>query len=178
MESLKIILEVVKYAIPALLVLLAMKLINEQNLKRQNLEQKKDLSSDLTKQYLPLKLSAYERLVLFLERIQPLNLISRLNNMGVSAREYYAVLVHEVRSEYEHNLAQQIYVSEGSWQELVKAKEEVLGMINLSMQGMPPEASAVDLCKQLIANQSEMEKSISANAILRMKKDLKDLFEL
>src|ERR1700752_3046191 len=83
---------------------------NEQ--KRREFELKKSSQANIT----PLKIQAYERIVIFLERINPNSLVVRVNKNNMNARQLHLELVSTIKAEYEHNLSQQIYMSEGAWE--------------------------------------------------------------
>src|SRR5574339_841938 len=72
---------------------------------------------------LPNRLQAYERMTLFLERIAPQNLLIRLNTSNMPAREFHQLLLNEIRNEYNHNVSQQVYMSEEVWGQIKSAKE-------------------------------------------------------
>ncbi len=81
---------------------------------------------------LPLRLQAYERIVLFLERITPNNLVMRINRPEMDAFQLQNELLRAIREEFEYNLSQQLYISSRSWELVKNAKEEMIRMINLA----------------------------------------------
>lgn len=97
-----------------------------------------------------LRLQAYERLVLLADRISLPNLISRLNQGGLSAKEMQLLLVHTIRQEFEHNITQQIYVSAEGWEAVRNLKEQNLLIINQVSSFLPETASGADLNKALL----------------------------
>src|SRR6202046_1902859 len=108
-------LDILKYTIAGMgIVWIAFYLIKpylDRDEKIQMLEFRKTLSN----QTLPLRLQAYERLVLFIERINPANMLIRMNATSYSAHELYSLIVEDIRSEFQHNITQQIYVSSRAW---------------------------------------------------------------
>jgi len=98
----------------------------------------------------PLQLQAYERLILLTDRIALPNLINRMNQPGLSAKEMQALLTQSTRQEFEHNITQQIYVSPEAWDAVRNYKEQNLLIINQVASFLPPEASALDLNKSLL----------------------------
>lgn len=98
----------------------------------------------------PLKLQAYERLVLLAERIALPNLVSRLNHPGATAREMQAVLLDNIRQEYEYNASQQVYVSPAAWDAIRNLKDQNMLIINQIANILPPEAKGSDLNKQIL----------------------------
>jgi hypothetical protein len=99
---------------------------------------------------LPLKLQAYERLILLADRISLPNLISRLNQPGLGLRDMQQMLVQTIRQEFDHNITQQIYVSPEAWDAIRNLKEQNLLIINQVASFLPETASGQDLNKALL----------------------------
>jgi DNA-binding Xre family transcriptional regulator len=91
-----------------------------------------EISAELKKNALPIRLQAYERLCLFLERIAPGNLVPRIKPFSDNKHDYENLLIRTIEQEFEHNLAQQIYISERCWSIIVTAKNATIQMIRLS----------------------------------------------
>lgn len=123
------ILEILKYTIPALIVFITVYLIMKKYLQQQfNLEALKFRHQE-SKNTLPLKLQSYERLALFCERIKPDQLIFRLNGPQMNAKDLRNSMLIAIQKEYEHNLTQQIYVSEKLWEIINFSKNEIINLI-------------------------------------------------
>ncbi|MFZ9386735.1 MAG: hypothetical protein ACO25B_02540 [Chitinophagaceae bacterium] len=105
------------------------------------------VTSDST---LPLKLQAYERLILLTERISLPNLISRLSKPGISAYEMKLILTENIKQEFDYNSTQQLYVSPVSWDSVRNLKEQNIMVINQVSATLPPDASAADLNKKIL----------------------------
>src|SRR6201985_694771 len=124
MQSYAYLLDIVKYTISGLgVVWIAFYLIKpylEKNEKIQLLEFKKSVAN----QTLPLRLQAYERIILFIERINPANMIIRLNAPEYTADDLHSILITEIRHEYEHNVTQQVYVSSRAWSVVRRVKDD------------------------------------------------------
>ena len=99
---------------------------------------------------LQLQLHAYERLILLADRIALPNLISRLNQPGMSVQDMQMVLSHNIRQEFEHNVTQQIYVTTESWEAVRNLKDQNLLIINQIASFMPAEASGLDLNRSIL----------------------------
>lgn len=99
---------------------------------------------------LPLRLQAYERLVVFMERIRPENLIARVGEPGLKVKDIRMLMIHSIQSEYEHNVSQQIYVSLEAWEAVSNAKEQLVSLINSVAEKVSPEAEGRALSKQLL----------------------------
>jgi hypothetical protein len=98
----------------------------------------------------PLKLQAYERLILLADRIALPNLISRTNQPGLNVREMQNLLVQTVRQEFDYNITQQIYVSPEAWDAIRNLKEQNLLIINQVASYLPETATGQDLNKSLL----------------------------
>jgi len=168
--------EMLKYSIPAILVLVTAKLVLDGKRAEREQESQLLLKQEMVKQHLPLRLSAYERLVLFLERISPEQLLMRIPPQNLRAGEFRRALTAEIRAEYEHNLAQQIYVSPQGWQALVQAKEAILTLIHEAQEGLEEGAPAQELGQRIIAVYTDKKQFPSQQAILVLKRDLQVLF--
>lgn len=97
-----------------------------------------------------LRLQAYERLVLLTERIALPNLISRLNQPGISAAEMKLILTENIKQEFEYNSTQQLYVSPISWDAVRNLKEQNIMVIHQVAASLPLDASANDLNKKIL----------------------------
>ncbi|MDF2433289.1 MAG: hypothetical protein JWP44_2920 [Mucilaginibacter sp.] len=169
-------LDILKYTIAGLgVVWIAFYLIKpylDRDEKIQLLEFKKTVSN----QTLPLRLQAYERLVLFIERVNPANMLIRLNGPAYSAHELYSLIVEDVRNEYQHNITQQIYVSARAWSVVKRVKEDTLGVVNNAIRMLPETASGLDLSKTILSNLSSLEDSPYEIGASLLRKDLEELF--
>ena len=114
----------------------------------------------------PLKVQAYERLVLYLERIRFSVLVKRIFMPGMSRSDLQFALIQNVQDELEHNLAQRLYVSEPVWFNIIIVKDEVLKSINAAF-GENPEADAA-MMAQIIAS---MDNSLVDKAVIAIKKE-------
>lgn len=128
-------------------------------------------------QILPLRLQAYERIILFLERINPSNMLIRLHVSGMSAREMQHLILSEVRQEYQHNIAQQLYVSNHSWKIVNRIKEDTIAMINNAAKGLPEHASATDMSRIILTHLADFaEDNPYTTALTIVKQDIQKLF--
>ncbi|RYD58155.1 MAG: hypothetical protein EOP56_04335 [Sphingobacteriales bacterium] len=144
------ILEILKYTIPAIIVLIASYLIVQKflvsELKRKQLALLQE-SQDIT---IRLRLQAYERLALYAERIHPRNLIPRVYQGGMTVADLQHALIFNIRTEFEHNLSQQIYVSKQVWDTVRNVKEQEMNLVNQIAKQLNPEASAKELHARMI----------------------------
>lgn len=125
---------------------------------------------------LPLQLQAYERLVLLVERINLQNLISRVFQQGLTATEMQIGLVQTVRAEFDHNVAQQIYVSPVAWEAVKTLKEQTITIINQVASQLPKDATAMDLNKQILEIFMQAESSPAELTSQILNAEAKQLF--
>lgn len=128
------------------------------------------------KHTLPLRLQAYERLTLFLERISPGALMFRVHKNHLTARALHAELLATVREEFEHNVTQQIYVSDRAWQQVKMAKEETLRIINIAADGLGEGAGGTALGQRVFEVASKLSHLPTQQAIVALKEDVRKLF--
>ncbi|CAL1517306.1 hypothetical protein [Chitinophaga sp. MM2321] len=99
---------------------------------------------------LPLQLQAYERIALYVDRITPQSLIGRIYQPGLTAVDMQISMVQTIKSEYEHNVTQQIYVSSMAWEAVKTLKEQTISVINQVAVQLPPDAPAMELNRQIL----------------------------
>ncbi len=105
---------------------------------------------ELNNETLKLRLQAYERLTLLAERIGLQNLIIRIPNAGLTARQMQSTLVEAIKMEYEYNISQQVYVSAEAWRAVNNLKEQNIYIVNQLASTLPMQASGLDLNKNII----------------------------
>lgn len=165
-----------KIIIPSALVLYAMYLTITSFLNKDFEKKLVDLKSKNREIVLPIRLQAYERIILLLERITPNNLIIRVNNPSYTAKEFQQILLKEIREEFNHNLSQQVYISDNSWVLVKKAVEDLMVIINNASKTLAPEASGLDLAKKIFENVIENNSDITSEAISSVKDEIRQIF--
>ena len=169
-------LEILKYTLPSLIVFLTALLILKLFLKNEEKRRKFELSMSNKDNVLPLRLQAYERLILFLERISPDSMVMRLKNTRSNVAQMQNELINTVRTEYEHNLSQQTYVSAQAW-ELIKAvRAETIKLINTSAAELKPDEPGINLSKRILEKAMEMTNAPSFAALQFLKNEVKEFF--
>lgn len=117
------------YCIPALVTGVIAFLFFREHTDNENNRRNFILKESIQKESLPIRLQAYERLTLFLERISPQNLLKRVFPISQEVEDYKSLLIQTVEQEYEHNLSQQIYVSDPCWRIVSAAKNSTIQTI-------------------------------------------------
>jgi len=120
-------------------------------------------------------MEAYQRAILYLERIHPTSLVLRLNQPEVSAKAMEALLLKALRDEYDHNVAQQLFISEASWKLLKNAKEETGRLISVISEQLSEGSNAIELCSALITKTAEVNPLPSEIAINALKSEFQRL---
>ena len=168
--------EVLKFFLPAIVLLFIARMILQAYLGNEALRREEARSSGNRQIVLPLRLQAYERLVLLLERISPSQAITRVLQPGMNALQFQMLLTQNIREEFEHNMVQQIYVSPQSWTLIKSAKEEVIRLINTISAETDSKATASDLAMVLIERSVEWDKNPIQEAINHLKQEASELF--
>ena len=169
--------EILKIILPAGAVFAAAFLIVKKFLdndqKRRDQEIKKNNQASIT----PLRLQAYERIVIFLERVNPNTLVVRINKNGMTAHQFHLELIKTVKSEYEHNLSQQIYMSYGAWELVKTTKEEIIKLINITATKVAHDANSNDLAMMILNVTANLGKKLPNDIALEyIKKEVNNLF--
>ena len=163
--------EILKYILPALIVFITVYYTMKQYLNSQyNLQYLKNQNKN-AEQNIPIKLQAYERLLLLMERIRLTNLVFRLRSSDMNVKELTASLLISIQKEFEHNQAQQLYVSSNLWNIIKLAKENVQNIISESSTKFPETENSGNLANMLMMIEKGQNKSSVDVAIEAIKKE-------
>lgn len=132
------------------------------------------LKKDMQTTSLPLRLQAYERLTLFLERISPNKLLLRVKPMSSNKEDYESLLIQSIQQEMEHNLTQQIYVSEKCWGVITTAKAATVQLIRKA--NLSEKTDSADKLREVILTEMMERSSPSDAAISILKEEVRELF--
>lgn len=149
MEIVTVVLEILKYTLPALIVFLTAYFLLTKYMLKEATHKAIELKMVRDKEIVLLRLQAYERLALFLERINFAPVISRVRSPDMLSHELQYAIVKNIREEFDHNLSQQIYISPNAWNLIVSCKEEMMKTVNLIGTQLPPESSSGQLINAL-----------------------------
>ena len=168
-NGLEVLVNILYFIVPSIIVFgvtyyLVNKFMAEQR-KVRLLELKKEQLKSIT----PIKLQAYERLTLFLDRISPDNLVVRLSKAGQSSNQLRHELIQTITSEFNHNISQQIYVSNDCWNMIKAVKEQIIGIVEVCYQECGSGASGPDLGK-LVLTKLMNEKTIPTQKAIELLK--------
>ena len=151
-------LEFIKILVPAALVLYAMYLVVKSFLHKEIEKATLEYKANNSREVIPVRLQAYERIVLFLERISLNNLVMRLNQPQMTAKELQQLMLQDVRDEYNHNVSQQVYMSDECWDLVKNAKEDLIVTINKASENVKKDSTSMDLAKAIF--QEAMQKEV------------------
>jgi len=146
---------------------------NEQQLIKLRLDT--EGKSNTEKISLPLKFQAYERMSMFLERINPPNLLTRVMKPKISVGMLHSSLLATIRDEYEHNMSQQLYISDTAWEMVKAAKEDVVRLINSSASKFKSDAEASKFAQSIITDGFNNNNPID-KALRILKEDIRNNF--
>lgn len=174
--TMDVLIEYGKILLPASIVLYGIYLMVRSFINKDIELKKLEVRSRAIETILPNRLQAYERMCLFLERISPPNLLLRLNNPIYSSRELHKILLDEIRNEYNHNVSQQIYMSEEVWNMIKSSKEDLTILINEASSSMGPEATGLDLSRKIFELTLEKNVEPIGHALSELKKEIQQTF--
>ena len=162
--------------VPALAVIfVVMTFLNKQN-EREITTMNIDLKKERQKFFLEPRMEAYQRVVLLLERINPQSLIMRLHDPKKSAILLQTELLSNIRKEFDHNVAQQIFISTSGWEMVKKSKEETIKIVNVAAQSLDEKATSIELSNKIFEIVGELEELPTEITIKLMKEELQKLF--
>ena len=168
--------ELIKVLVPASVVLYAAYLLVRTFIQKEIELRKLEVRSRAIETVLPNRLQAYERMVLFLERMAPQNLLVRLNSSGMPSREFHQLLLSEIRNEYNHNVSQQVYISQDVWELIKNAKEDLIVSINDAASEMNMESTSLDLSKKIFEKSINKQVDPLGHALIELKKEIQQTF--
>jgi Fe2+ transport system protein B len=177
MEIVTAVLEILKYTLPALIVFLTAYFLLNNYMRKEATEKAIEMKMKRDKETVMLRLQAYERLALFLERVNPFGLVTRVRVPDMLGAELQYAMVRSIREEFEHNLSQQIYISSNAWQLIVASKDETIKTINLLGSQLPPDATSAAFINHLFNGIANAKAQLpSEQALEYLKAECRELF--
>jgi hypothetical protein len=157
--------DILKITIPAVIVFLTSYFLLRNMIRNDQDKRRQELILQNSRTVTPIKLQAYERIILFLERISLESMLLRVSTSDMTAVQLHSALLSTIRSEFEHNLSQQIYMSQQAWEVARNARSNMIKIINSEAEKMPADSPAIALSKQLLERIMELEKEPTRVAI-------------
>jgi hypothetical protein len=163
--------ESIAYTLPAVVLGLVVWYVLKSFLSQQTQEKKYAILAEKKKESLPVQLQAYERMLLFCERINPIKMLVRIKPISNNVNDYLQLLINNIEQEFEHNLVQQLYVSKETWMAIIAAKTAVTNKLK---QVAETSNSANDLRENVLIDYSKILPP-TATAIDFIKSEVKQL---
>ena len=142
--------------------------------KERLLQMKIDERRETLKVVTPIRLQAYERMALFLERISPDSLVLRCWQPGMDLRLLQGVMTKNIRDEWEHNLSQQIYINDATWLLIREAKDEMINLVNSSAVTLTETTDPTRLAASIFASSAQQRPT--DRALEALHKEINELF--
>lgn len=161
---------------PALLVALSSYMIIKKMLEGEANRKGVELMVETRKITIPVRLQAYERLVLLLDRISPDSLIVRVRKNDMTNQDLQLALLSAIRAEFEHNLSQQLYVSMDAWEAVKAAKESIVSMVNEVAMKVKPEEPSMVMARAILERSAASDMEYLTDAMQRLKSEAKKIF--
>ena len=168
--------EVLFFLAPALLVFFTAYYLIKKFLDTEQRLKFAELKVTMQKDLLPLRFQAYERIILLLERISPNNLLTRVFVPGMNVAEFHKEILIAIRSEFEHNVTQQVYITNSAWATVRESRDELIKTINLAMAECNPGAAGVELSKKIFETMIQKNEFPIQKAIDQVKNEAHQLF--
>lgn len=166
--------EALLYALPALVTGIVAFYFFKEHMKNEDGRRRYLLQKDLQVKALPLRLQAYERMTIFLERLAPAKLLIRVTPTSSSKEAYEKLLIATIEQEFEHNLSQQIYITEDCWTVICAAKNATIQLIRKA--GLSDKTDTANKLREVILTEMMEKHAPSETALAYIKKDVNMLW--
>lgn len=168
--------DILKIAIPGLIIY-----VTVDSLLRRHFQNEAGIRAAKAKEeqrgtLLPIQLQAYERLMLYLERVAPENLFPRLHEPGIPVGALHMQVIASIQQEFEHNLSQKLYVTEEAWKATLQAKDDMTAMYQAAFKKMPQTGGVADYIQETQNLMEEFGVHPTQLAALVLKDQLNGLF--
>jgi hypothetical protein len=171
----ELLLDILQITIPALMVFLASFFVLRGLLSNEQDKRRQELILQNSRTVTPIRLQAYERIVLFLERISLESLLVRSNTPGMTAEQLHSALLNTIRSEFEHNLSQQIYMTQQAWEVVKNARSNTIKLINTEFEKTNEQSTSLEFSRMLLSRVMDLEKEPTRTAIEYIKNEVNRL---
>lgn len=162
------------YCIPAIITGAIAYIFFKQHIENENNRRNFLIQKDLQKDALPMRLQAYERMSLFLERIKPSKLLLRISPTSSIKEDYESLLIASIEQEFDHNLAQQIYVTDKCWSITSTAKNATIQMIRKAT--LSDKVDSADKLREVILSDLIDKRSPSDAALSFIKEEVSEIW--
>ena len=162
------------FAIPSLITGIIAYYFFKEHTKNEDGRRRYLLKKDLQITALPVRMQAYERLTLFLERISPTKLMIRVSPISSNKEDYESLLIQNIEQELEHNLSQQLYVSEKCWNIISAAKNATIQLIRKA--SLLEKTDTANKLREVVLTEMMERRAPSDAAISFLKEEINELF--
>ena len=166
--------EILLYAVPALITGIIAFYFFKEHTKNEDGRRRFLLHKDIQVNTLPIRLQAYERMALFLERISPSKLLLRISPTSSDKNGYESLLISSIEQEFEHNLSQQIYISDNCWNVITAAKNATIQLIRKA--GLLEKTNSADKLREVVLTEMMEKRSPSDAGLSYIKKEVSELW--
>lgn len=174
--TMEIIADLLKITVPAAIVLYGVFLTVRSFLNKDYEKKLVELRMKSNEQITPIRLQAYERMCLLLERITPANHIARLPQSELTAFQLQFMLVSEIRAELNHNLSQQLYMSHKVWTMVKNAVEDTVSLVNIAASGLNENSRGIELSRKIIELYVSKQELPIEIALQNLKTEIQEIF--
>lgn len=154
-ETIHFFLELLKITVPALVVFATAYYLVKKHLDSAIIMRQMELKQSALHATTPMKMQAYERLAMFCERSEIPSLLSRFYDADLRCKELLFMMVGAIKQEYEHNISQQVYVSDNLWKIIKLARNQNIAILESIGTQVGLDASASDLYDAVQAHLQE-----------------------
>lgn len=175
-DLLEVFIEIVKFLVPSLIVFGITYTMLNKFMEDDHRSKLMDLKRQNSNMLIPMKLQAYERLTIFLDRISLETLVLRLADPSINATQFKHLLIRNINDEFTHNVSQQIYVSNQAWKVIKAVKEQVILIIENSYKDMKEGDKSTDLGKAILSDMMKKGDNPNTVAIEFLKKEIELVF--
>jgi len=168
--------EIFKIVIPAFIVMMTAYLLLDKMLTNEDKRRKAEFQKKNHSVITPVRLRAYERLALLLERTHPSSMMLQTIQPGMTCMEAQGKLLAHIRAEFDHNISQQIYVSDEMWDAVKTTHDNLIRLINTTAQHFKPDDPAMKYAELIIRMYTEVEENPTSLALKLLKEETHQLF--
>lgn len=172
----EIALEILKYILPAAIMFIGTYFIIQNFLESEHRKIEFNYRNDNKKFISPIRLQAYERMITYMERINLSNLVMRCYKNNMNAKQLQLAMLTAIRTEYDHNISQQLYIAGNTWKLIKSAREETVKVINSCSDQLKDNASGVELSQFILELVGKIERQPSDVAIEALVKEVNRSF--
>ena len=162
--------------LPSLITMLLLMIFVVLFFRQENRRRLHEIRVKEGQEMLRLRMQAYERLILLLERLNPESLVLREQKHTMTSLQFQNHLLKIIRHEFDHNLTMQLYVENSTWEKVKAAREGLIRLINTTANNIKADAPALELGRFLIENVGRDLNLYFNDAIATIKKEMNMMY--